>query len=197
MYIMILQRTNSDSTTNMAITQANQLADEMQEVIERSMSCAETSTGIRERLVCVLPAGGTDIDDDGVMDVFTPSTVDNDGRLTYQPGQVVEFYWSNATGTILSTTDDDSFLDGPYLWRAHSPATGGTSTPDRTWSRTGRMTWYLIYNIDFQHEPGKSQTKMTILAKVLYRKPTRPANPTNNLGTTFTLTRIIPWRNAP
>lgn len=195
LYILVSKRTNEDASLNLAIAQSTQLADEMQEVIENALSCSVGSSGTRSYLNCTLPTNGTDQDNDGVMDRFPPVSITPDGLPQFSAGQIVAFYWSDNSGEI---APGGTFKDGPDLWRSFSASTGGSTGADRFWSRIGDSTrWTLIDDVNFVTDFGNRSTTITIKSRVLNRSPRRAtAADAPDQKAEYTLTRIIPWRNA-
>lgn len=194
LYLLISKRTNDDAGLNLAVAQATQLADELQDTIKNSLTCTVTQSGNRQVMFCQLPANGTDGNSDGIMDQFPPANIDFDGALKFNPGQSVGYYWSDQSGDLAPTNQ------GPELglWRSFSPASGGATVPDPSWSRIGDQTrWTLIDSVQFVANYGTRSTTVTITARVLGRNMNRavstdPADQRRE----YTLVRTIPWGYA-
>jgi hypothetical protein len=111
------------STAGFAATdQARKALDEIAGTAAEAIECTVEVSGTNKALKCTMPTSGTDVDGDGYLDVYIPSTVSRRGLGKYTPGKRIWYYLSNSTGAFTTS--------GTILWRAQRTDDGTPTGSD-------------------------------------------------------------------
>ena len=191
LYGFCVHRVMSETTKTSVITQASALADEIAEVIENSKSNTTVTAGSVTGLRCTIPNTGTDKDGDGVFDRIDPTSVDSTGVETYNTGEYVWFYMSDATGAFGTV--------GTYVWRAQCPTSANPSagTYDTNWAKYygGSGRYKFIDSVSFSVDSVNHCTTFTINASLLDRNETSASAETSTSNNSkISITRKVFWR---
>lgn len=192
LYGFCVQRVMAETTKSSVVTQVSQLADEISSVISNSKACTTVTVGSVTGLRCTIPDSGLDKNGDGVLDRIDPTSVDTSGNETFNTGEYVWFYMSDATGAFGTT--------GTLVWRAQCPtsANPGAGTYDTAWAKYygGNPRWKYVDSISFSIDTVNHCTTFTINASMLNRNESSAASETSTSNNSkVTVTRTVFWRS--
>jgi hypothetical protein len=137
-----------------------------------------------------MPRTGTDEDQDGVLDHFTPDGSVG-GKEIYNTGKYVWFYMSDSSGTW--------GVPGTKVWRAVVSSNSSPAPGDRdvNWTRYygGADRWNLIDNLTFTNDSVTQTSTVTIEASSLNRAERSATTDATAPGSRFTATWTLFWQN--
>jgi prepilin-type N-terminal cleavage/methylation domain-containing protein len=196
LFVFVSSKAAQTMAKNGVLLQAQALAEELDSTLSQAQGCrvVPVKTGING-IKCVLPATGTDSDNDGVIDKYATAWVGPTGIEGNGTGRRVWFYMSNSGGLV-----DNAVTKGGVLWRAWRSDDGLPTATDIDpkfafyYDRPGNK-WNFIDQVEWV-DNGNGTITYTIYANKLFRAE-RQADATDlaSQQSAFKLTRTVFLKN--
>ena len=160
LYVFVVTRAGDAATQYNVYQQTNDLMKAFTDVTSNAISCqtVSLSSGGTAALKCTMPAGGTDLDNDGIIDIYQPSGVYKTLQEYYSPGNRI-WYFSSTKPPIIGAY-------GNYWYRAvrTDDLNPTLDDIDTKWSYVTGTTprIYIPGSISFSNDSTKLSTNIQI-----------------------------------
>jgi type II secretory pathway pseudopilin PulG len=192
-YTMV--RTSYAIATTSVSQQVQTLSSEIDSVISQASSTTIITTGGNTGLKCTMPATQVDLDADGILDAYQPTSILG-GAPIWGKGKRIWFYTADSTGDFLRP--------GSVVWRAErsDDLFPTTTTADKSFAyyagSTTNRRFSLIDQITWVNNTNDKYVTYTLRASTLTRA--ERSSPTayggeKNVAQTLTLTKNVFLRN--
>lgn len=183
----VLIRTGDSVTQFNTINDATTVVDAIAQTAANSMVCVSVPVGSVTALKCTMPADGTDVDADGILDSFIPDQVYKTLQETYVPGKRI-WYFRSTSPVAIGTA-------GNYWYRAikSNDTTPIASDVDSKWTLSPR---FVAGAIRFNHVVAAQLTRITCETSSTTQVPSGYVGTKSIEIPALTFTRTVKWHYA-
>lgn len=183
----VLIRTGDSVTQFNTINDSQEVLDAIALTATEAISCTNVTVGSITAIKCTMPANGSDLDGDGILETYLPNKVYKTLQETHTNGKRIWYFaspWPVSVGA-----------SGRYWYRAikSSDSTPSLADIDSNWAMSPK---YVAGVLTATHDSAKQSTSLSITTDPSISAPSGYVGTKSIPIPSLTLGRTVRWHNT-